>query len=207
VAPAGQDWGVAAFDPDGEYLATASSDNTARVWDTVVRVGGRPEREHRRELVGGVRGRVLEFGAGTGLNFELYPQEARVLAIEPEPTMARRAWRRARDARASVCVLRASAEALPFKEGVFDVAVACYVLCTIPDPRRALGEVRRVLAANGQLRFYEHVRSAHPRWARWQDRLTPAWRFIGAGCHPEAPAPRIEALARPVGDQRFPRGD
>lgn len=156
----------------------------ARAWDTVVRLGGRPEREHRRELVGGVRGRVLEFGAGTGLNFELYPEGARVVAIEPEPTMARRASRRARDARASVWVLRASAEALPFKEGVFDVAVACYVLCTIPDPRRALGEVRRVLAPSGQLRFYEHIRSSHPRWARWQDRLTPAWRFIGAGCHP-----------------------
>lgn len=156
----------------------------ARVWDMVVRVGGRPEREHRRELVGGVRGRVLEFGAGTGLNFELYPKQARVVAVEPEPTMARRASQRAGGARAAVWVLRASAEALPFKEAVFDVAVSCYVLCTIPDPGLALGEVQRVLAPNGQLRFYEHVRSAHPRWARWQDRLTPAWRFIGAGCHP-----------------------
>lgn len=156
----------------------------ARAWDWIVRLGGKQEMEHRAELVAGVRGRVLEFGAGTGLNFELYPREARVVAIEPEPTMAGRAWKRARDAQASVWVLRASAEALPFKDAVFDTAVACYVLCTIPDPGRALREVQRVLVANGQLRFYEHVRSAHPRWARWQDRLTPAWRFIGAGCHP-----------------------
>jgi SAM-dependent methyltransferase len=156
----------------------------ARAWDWIVRLGGKQEMEHRAQLVAGSRGRVLEFGAGTGLNLELYPEDARVVAMEPEPTMARRARERARRSRASVRVLRGSAEALPFADDTFDTAVACYVFCTIPDPLLGASEVRRVLRPQGRLLLYEHVRSEHPRWALWQDRFTPPWRFFGAGCHP-----------------------
>jgi SAM-dependent methyltransferase len=156
----------------------------ARAWDTVVRLGGKPEREHRRELAAGARGRILEFGAGTGLNFRLYPGDVTVVAVEPEPTMARTAEERAGRAAATVHVLRGSAEALPFPDGTFDTAVACLVFCTIPDPLWAAGEIKRVLRPGGELRLYEHVRSPHPRGARWQDRVLPVWRHIGAGCHP-----------------------
>lgn len=156
----------------------------ARVWDTIVRLGGRPEMEHRRELIDGVRGRVLEFGAGTGVNFRLYPRGVTVVAMEPEPTMARKALARARHIAAPVHVLRGSAEALPFPDATFDSAVACYVFCSIRDPRWAADEVRRVLRPDGVLFVYEHVRSQNPRAARWQDRVTPIWRWFGAGCHP-----------------------
>jgi SAM-dependent methyltransferase len=156
----------------------------ARAWDTVVLLGGRPEIQNRRELVGGATGRVLEIGAGTGLNFRMYRPDVNVVAIEPEPTMARKALARARGARATIHVLRASAEALPFPDGAFDTAVACLVFCTIPDPLWAAGEVKRVLRPGGELRLYEHVRSPHPRAARWQDRVVPVWRHLGAGCHP-----------------------
>lgn len=156
----------------------------ARLWDSIVKLGGRPERAHREELIGLALGRVLEVGAGTGLNFKLYGPQASVVALEPEPTMVERARDHAREAVARVRVLRGSGEALPFAEGSFDTAICCYVLCTIPDPRRAVEEIRRVLAPGGRVLLYEHVRSSRPLGARWQDRLTPLWRFFGAGCHP-----------------------
>jgi ubiquinone/menaquinone biosynthesis C-methylase UbiE len=156
----------------------------ARMWDTVVRLGGRPEQEHRAELVRGVRGRVLEVGAGTGLNFARYRRGGEVVAVEPEPTMAAKAAGRARRAAASIRVLRAVAEALPFADRSFDAVVACYVLCSVADQDRAIGELRRVLRPGGEIRVYEHVRSSHPRWARVQDAITPLWRRVGCNCHP-----------------------
>ncbi len=156
----------------------------ARLWDSVIQLAGPREREHRAELISGTRGRVLEFGAGTGLNFPLYRDGVRVVGLEPEPTMARKAWARARSARAPITVLRGSAEALPFPDETFDTAVACCVFCSIGDPLRAATEIRRVLRPDGRLLLYEHVRSGQPRWARWQDRVTPLWRRLAAGCHP-----------------------
>jgi ubiquinone/menaquinone biosynthesis C-methylase UbiE len=156
----------------------------ARVWDTLVRMGGAPERRHRDELVRGLRGMVLEVGAGTGLNLSRYTAQARVVALEPEPTMARKAAARARKARSPAVVLRGVAEALPFPDGTFDAVVACYVLCSVADPTRAISELRRVLRPGGEIRVYEHVRSAHHRWARVQDAVTPLWRRVGCNCHP-----------------------
>jgi ubiquinone/menaquinone biosynthesis C-methylase UbiE len=156
----------------------------ARVWDTVVRLGGRPEQEHRAQLISGLRGRVLEIGAGTGLNLARYPRDARVVAVEPEPTMAARAADRGRAAAASIGVVRGVAEVLPFPDGSFDAVVACYVLCSVADQRRAIEEIRRVLRPGGQVRVYEHVRSAHPGWARAQDLVTPLWYRFGCNCHP-----------------------
>ena len=157
----------------------------ARVWDTVVRLGGDEELENRTELLQDAHGRVLEVGAGTGLNFKLYPLDVeRVVAIEPEPNMAARARQRARRADVPVQVTRGAAESLPFPDDVFDTVVACLVLCTVIDPARAVAEMRRVLRAGGEIRLYEHVRSTNPRAARWQDRAEWPWGFFGAGCHP-----------------------
>lgn len=156
----------------------------ARVWDHVVRLGGRTELDHRRELVRGVEGTVLEIGAGTGLNLSLYEPGVRVVAVEPEPNMARTAAGRARRATASAVVLRGVAEALPFRGDAFDAVVACYVLCSVEDPPEALAELRRVLRPGGEIRVYEHVRSHEPWAARLQDLVTPLWHRCGCNCHP-----------------------
>ncbi len=142
----------------------------------------------RQELLATASGRVLELGAGTGHNLEHYTDAVTELVMtEPDPHMAKRLRERlATDpgAAGNPSVVEASAEDLPFDDGSFDVVVSTLVLCTVPDPLRALAEARRVLVEGGKLLYLEHVRSNRPHLARWQDRLERPWGFVAAGCHP-----------------------
>ncbi len=140
----------------------------------------------RPRLMAELRGRVLEIGAGTGANFQYYAADAQVIATEPDPHMSERARRRLEELGAGNIELRASsAEALPFDDASFDHVVISLVLCTVPDQARALAEAQRVLKADGTFRFLEHVRNDESRfWGTVQDVITPAWRWFGAGCHP-----------------------
>ena len=136
----------------------------------------------RRSLVASLRGTVLEIGAGTGLDFPHYPGGVTVVATDPDATMLRRARRRVVDARASILLVAADAEALPFRGASFDGAVVGLALCTIPDPANALSELRRVLSGGATVRLLEHVRASHRLISRCQQRLTPVWRRIAGGC-------------------------
>ena len=141
--------------------------------------------DHRRRLLAGLTGRVLEVGAGNGLNFPHYPVTVtEVLAIEPEPYLRRQALTTARQAPVPIRVTDGTAEALPAPDRGVDAVVTSLVLCTVADPDQALAEVRRVLRPGGRLRFYEHVRATDPRLARWQDRLERPWGWLVGGCHP-----------------------
>jgi ubiquinone/menaquinone biosynthesis C-methylase UbiE len=142
-------------------------------------------RERRVTLLADARGRVLEVGAGTGLNLAHYPDGLEDLVLtEPEEPMARRLERKLGESGLRSHVVRSRAESLPFPDRSFDTVVCTLVLCTVPDQRAALAEIERVLRPGGQLLFLEHVRSEEPGLARWQDRLTWIWRRVGHGCHP-----------------------
>jgi SAM-dependent methyltransferase len=156
----------------------------ARAWDVLMRVAPPHEKRNRRELVERAAGSVLELGAGTGVNFERYRKARLVVAMEPEPTMTRKARRRAVRATVPVRVVRGVAEALPFDDAVFDTVVICNVLCSVDDPARAAAELRRVLRPRGTIRVYEHVRSLSSRGGRVQDMIQPLWSALAAGCHP-----------------------
>lgn len=141
-------------------------------------------RDMRRETVGQARGRVLELGAGTGLNLDLYPESVQDLTLtEPDPHMIKQLRKKVEESGRNVEVIEAGAEQLPFGDDSFDTAVVTLVLCTVPDPVAALREIRRVLKPGGQFLFLEHVRSIDPGLAKWQDRLEGPWRFLGDGCH------------------------
>ncbi|HVD65828.1 MAG TPA: methyltransferase domain-containing protein [Gaiellaceae bacterium] len=136
----------------------------------------------RHELVAGLEGEVLEIGAGTGFNLPHYEKASRVVAIEPDPSMARRLPRRAAEATVPVEVVSGSAESLPFPDESFDTAVVTFVFCSVNDPSAALADVRRVLKPGGRLVLLEHVRG-DDRLARWQERLTPLHRRLAGNCH------------------------
>jgi ubiquinone/menaquinone biosynthesis C-methylase UbiE len=154
-----------------------------------------PERaglqDHRRRLVPGLAGRVLEIGGGTGANLPFYgPRVSELVIVEPEAPMADRLERRLRAQPTSVGavrVIRAPAEALPLPEASADEVLVTLVLCTVRDPARALSEIRRVLVPGGKLVFIEHVRADEPRLAAWQDRLHGVHKFTGHGCHCNRP--------------------
>jgi SAM-dependent methyltransferase len=145
------------------------------------------QREHRRELLASLSGRIIELGAGNGLNFPHYPPGvSEVVAVEPEDYLRERARRAGMGAPVPVTVIDAVADSLPFPDASFDAAVASLVLCTVPDQACALAELHRVLRVGGELRFYEHVRPNNPRTlARWQ-RLDDwnIWPRLAGGCHP-----------------------
>lgn len=150
---------------------------------------------HRRRIVEDAAGDVLEVGAGTGFNFPYYRHASRVVALEPEEAMRRRALGRAPKAAVPIEVIPGDGERLPFPDASFDTVVFALVLCTIPHPDRALAEARRVLRPDGEIRFYEHVRSADPRIARRQDRILRPWRAFNRGCHPNRDTSRAIELA------------
>jgi ubiquinone/menaquinone biosynthesis C-methylase UbiE len=142
--------------------------------------------DHRRRLLEGLRGTVVEIGAGHGLNFPLYPPEvSEVIAIEPEPTLRNQAETAAKSAGVPIRVLAGVADELPLDDESADAAVASLVLCSVPDQSRAFAEIRRVLRPGGELRFYEHViPQRQPKRVLFQaiDR-TGIWPAIAGGCH------------------------
>jgi ubiquinone/menaquinone biosynthesis C-methylase UbiE len=152
------------------------------------RMLGKAERaglgEHRRALLAGATGDVLEIGGGTGANLEYYGDGVRTLTlVEPEKPMLKRLERHIGQRAPEAKALRAPAEDLPFNDASFDVAVSTLVLCTVDDVPRALRELRRVLRPRGRLLFIEHVRSDDPALARRQDRMLPINVRVGHGCH------------------------
>jgi SAM-dependent methyltransferase len=140
-------------------------------------------RRRRRALVAGASGRVVEIGAGTGLNVAHYGDAVDALTLtEPEPGMRRTLARRLERLARAAQILDAPAERLPLADASVDTVVSTLVLCTVDDPEAALREIARVLRPGGRLLFIEHVRSRSRFLAAWQDRLLRPWRAFGGGC-------------------------
>jgi ubiquinone/menaquinone biosynthesis C-methylase UbiE len=140
-------------------------------------------RRRRSTLLGGARGRVVEIGAGTGLNIAHYSDGiAELVLTEPEPGMRRRLARRLKRHGRGARIVDAPAERLPLADASADTVVSTLVLCTVNDPERALREIARVLRPDGQLLFIEHVRASSPFLAACQDNLLQPWRRFAGGC-------------------------
>ncbi|MDH6194144.1 ubiquinone/menaquinone biosynthesis C-methylase UbiE [Mycobacterium frederiksbergense] len=140
-------------------------------------------RRRRRTLLAEAHGRVVEIGAGTGLNVAHYPDALDELVLtEPEPGMRRKLARRLERHAPAARILNAPAECLPLADESVDTVVSTLVLCTVADPERALREVARILRPDGRLLFIEHVRASSRFLAATQDRLLRPWRGFAGGC-------------------------
>ena len=143
--------------------------------------------DHRRRLLEGLSGMVVEIGAGHGLNFPHYPPDVtEVIAIEPEPTLRSQAEKAAEQAAVPIRVFGGVADELPLADASADAAVTSLVLCSVPDQQHALAEIRRVLRPGGELRFYEHVipRCQPKRLLLQAIDRSGLWPAIAGGCHP-----------------------
>ena len=140
--------------------------------------------KQRAKVVPRARGKVLEIGAGSGLNLPFYDASkvSRVTALEPSAEM----WAIARPAVGKIDFevehLQESAEEIPLESESVDTVLVTYALCSIPSAERALREMRRVLRDGGELVFCEHGASPDAGVRRWQDRLNPVWKRMAGGC-------------------------
>ncbi len=138
---------------------------------------------HRRELLAGACGEVLEIGFGTGLNLPYYPACVRKLTtVDPNAGMHTLARRRIEKSGVEVDQRVLSGERLPFDDGSFDCVVSTFTLCSIGGVGRALGEVYRVLKPGGRFLFFEHGLSPQPSVRWWQRRLNRLEVLLADGC-------------------------
>ncbi len=139
----------------------------------------------RRALVGQACGNVLEIGFGSGATLPFYnpAKVTHLTVVEPSEGMNKRALRRMASGPVSVTSVLGAGEGLPLADASFDTVVTCLTLCSVTDVPKVLAEIRRVLRADGQFLFLEHVLSTDKARRNWQHRLTPIQKVVGVGCH------------------------
>jgi len=146
----------------------------------------------RQLLLSQASGAVLEIGFGTGANYKFYPSHIHSLtAIDPNPGMIHLARSSLAEGVVSVHLALASAEWLPFPSASFDTVISTMTLCSVPHVSKALQELLRALKPGGRLLFLEHGQSPDRSVRRWQDGLTPFWKYLGDGCHLNRPMAQV----------------
>jgi SAM-dependent methyltransferase len=136
----------------------------------------------RRLTLAPACGRILEVGAGTGLNLAHYPLGATVVACGPDPAKRARLEERAATSPAAVEVVDGRVPGLGYEDGSFDTVVCTLVLCSVEDLSGTIDEIRRLLAPDGQLLFLEHIIGRSHAVAAAQRTLAPGWAVLAGGC-------------------------
>ena len=147
--------------------------------------GSPPIAKQREKVVPQAEGRVLEVGMGSGLNLSFYDPERVefVWGLEPSAGMRRKAQDRLAQAPFEVKWLDLPGEEIPLEDDSADTVLLTYTLCTIPDFRTALAQMRRVLKPGGRLLFSEHGAAPDVDVRKWQDRINPIWKMVAGGCN------------------------
>ena len=152
-----------------------------------------PIEKQRAKIVPLAKGRVLEIGIGSGLNLPHYnsAQVSTVIGVDPDAHI----WARSESRRAAADFpierIGLSGEDIPMESESADTVVVTYSLCTIPDPVKALREMRRILKPGGDILFCEHGRAPDASVAKWQGRMDPLWSKISGGCHTGRDIPNL----------------
>jgi ubiquinone/menaquinone biosynthesis C-methylase UbiE len=151
---------------------------------------------YRERVIAAAQGRVLEIGVGSGLNLARYPSAVQeLLALEPDPKLIAMARHKSAERSLAPTFLEASAEQIPLQNASTDTVVSTWTMCTIPNIRRALEEIRRILKPGGRLLFVEHGLAPDPSVRKWQNRFDPLWARVGGGCHLNRPIATLVTAA------------
>jgi len=156
-----------------------------------------PIDKQRAKIVPLAKGRVLEIGIGSGLNLPHYDASkvSTVIGVDPDAHIWERSKPRRDAAEFPIERIGLSGEDIPMESGTADTVVVTYSLCTIPDPVKALREMRRILKPEGEILFCEHGRAPEASVAKWQNRIDPIWSKIAGGCHSGRDIPDLIAQA------------
>lgn len=139
---------------------------------------------YRSQIVPQARGTVLEIGVGSGLNLPFYGHGVEQLyGLDPSEALLAMARKKSRAIAFPVDFLAHTGEEIPMDDRCIDTVVMTWTLCTIPDPAKALREMRRVLKPGGMLLFAEHGLAPETRVQGWQQFLNPLWSRITGGCN------------------------
>jgi SAM-dependent methyltransferase len=147
----------------------------------------------RGRVVPRAKGKVLEVGIGSGLNLPYYDPELveKVWGLDPSAELLAMAAREAQKVDVDVELLTERGEEIPLDDGSVDTVLSTFTLCSIPDTRRALAAMARVLKPGGELLFCEHGVAPDASVRRWQTGLNPIWKRVGGGCHLNRPIPAL----------------
>jgi ubiquinone/menaquinone biosynthesis C-methylase UbiE len=174
--------GMSRVDEQATALARARYERQASTYDRRQGLLEGFQRPWRKKLWAlAVGPRVLEVGVGTGLNIAFWPSHLEIIATDFAPRMLERARERAAALGLAADLRLADVQALDFRDGEFDTAVATCVFCSVPDAIQGLRELRRVVRPGGQILLLEHMRPKNPLMAVMTDVLTPLTvRLTGA---------------------------
>lgn len=147
--------------------------------------GMKPIQMQRQKVVPHAHGKVLEIGIGSGQNLPFYNSDkvTKIIGVDPDDHIWKRSAARREACPIPIERIGLSGEDIPLENNLADTVVVTYSLCTIPDPVKALGEMKRILKPGGQILFSEHGKAPDEKVQRWQDRIDPAWKRIAGGCH------------------------
>lgn len=152
-----------------------------------------PIDKQRAKIVPLAKGRVLEIGIGSGLNLPHYDaaKVSTVIGVDPDAHIWARSEGRRAVADFPIERIGLSGEDIPMESDSVDTVVVTYSLCTIPDPVKALREMRRILKPGGDILFCEHGRAPDASVAKWQGRMDPLWSKLAGGCHSGRDIPNL----------------
>ncbi len=135
----------------------------------------------KHSLLWPVSGKVLEIGAGTGINFSYYRPGMLVIAVEPNRAMHERLRSRAREHRLRLEIIEQGAESLPLSDNSIPFVTGTLVLCTVKSPGDVLKEILRVIQPGGVFTFIEHVADRGGR-LQFQKAVYWPWYWAAGGC-------------------------
>ena len=147
--------------------------------------GTKPITYQRKKIIPGANGDILEIGFGSGLNIPFYDKNkvSKIIALDPSEDLNAMAKIKAKANDLNIHFLTGIAEDIQIPDSSIDTIVITYTLCTIPEPEKALSEIKRVLKTNGKILFSEHGLAPDDKVVNWQNKINPIWNKVFGGCN------------------------